>query len=161
MRFWWKGAPFCLKSCLFFFMEYFQSFCSILTWQHHVVADLLAAHLWFSTTSQRCSSGLRSGDSGGHWSPSYQKEAGGGVLCCHSPSSSRFHMLCFQRWYSGNLGRNKWSFELLLHSYHLKPVCPFSSNHSQLQGKCRSLFSWFGPFSVNSSSFLLLKSGKS
>ncbi|AWO96124.1 Kinesin-like protein, partial [Scophthalmus maximus] len=59
--------------------------------------------------------------------------APGVVFCCCSPSSSRFDVLCVQRWYSAFLGCNKWLFELLLPFYHLEPFCPFSSDLSHQQ----------------------------
>jgi len=56
------------------------------------------------------------------------------VFCCCSPSSSGFDVLCVQRWCSAFFGWNECLFALLLPSYHLEPVCPFSSDLSHQQG---------------------------
>ncbi len=90
--------------------------------------------MWISrsTTSQRCSIGLRSGDCGGHLSK------------VNSLSCSR------------NQSEMIWAtVELLLSFYHLYPVCPFSSDLWHQQGifihttAAHWIFLFFGPFSVN------------
>ncbi len=50
--------------------------------------------------------------------------APGVVFCCWSPSASGFDVLCVQRWYSADLGCNKWLFESLL---------PCSNSDARLQ----------------------------
>ena len=56
------------------------------------------------------------------------------VFRCRSPSSSRFHELCVQRWYSAFSGCDECLFELLLPSCDLEPVCPISSDLSHQRG---------------------------
>ncbi len=71
--------------------------------------------MWISrsTTSQRCSIGLRSGDCGGHLSKVNS------LSCSRNQSASGFNVLCVQRWYSAYLGSNEWLFELLFPFYQL------------------------------------------
>lgn len=70
----------------------------------------------------------------------------GVVLCCCSPSASRFTTSCVQRCSSAHLSCNEMLFELLLFS-QFEPVRPFTTDLWVffLPENCWDIFSFSGP----------------